>query len=319
MNTTQHYAAPAKGQNTAHNPVLQTAFVKIGQSGPTVDGRDIKPEWLLEAAASYQQETYTALIWPEHDRWGNNYGKVLGVEARKEDAVVSLFAKLAPNASYVCAQQYGQKLFFSMELQPNFAGTGKAYLVGLAVTDSPASLATQETRFFTAQQGTSPTYFLSSNCPALPPEPNMDDAGTEAAARSFMQALGHVFTKYFTAGDAPAKEADVEKKDDAIVALTTAVTAMQTSMGALVLSAQALEAKVEKLTEGTTDAAQPGTTQEGTTQANHAVSPMAGLEVQLAAITNSIADLTQRLSATMPGTQVSTTTGPAGSGEDILL
>ena len=34
----------------------------------------------------------------------------------------------------------GQKVHLSVEIDPNFAGSGKAYLVGMGVTDSPASL-----------------------------------------------------------------------------------------------------------------------------------------------------------------------------------
>ena len=36
----------------------------------------------------------------------------------------------------------GQKIYSSMEIMSNFADTGKAYLVGLAITDTPASLGT---------------------------------------------------------------------------------------------------------------------------------------------------------------------------------
>lgn len=41
----------------------------------------------------------------------------------------------------------GQKLFTSMEVSPKFADTGKAYLVGLAATDDPASLGTEMLAF----------------------------------------------------------------------------------------------------------------------------------------------------------------------------
>ncbi len=41
----------------------------------------------------------------------------------------------------------GQKLFTSMEVSPKFAGYGKAYLVGLAATDNPASLGTEMLTF----------------------------------------------------------------------------------------------------------------------------------------------------------------------------
>lgn len=40
-----------------------------------------------------------------------------------------------------------QKVYSSIEVNPSFAGTGKAYLEGLAVTDSPASLGTEMLKF----------------------------------------------------------------------------------------------------------------------------------------------------------------------------
>jgi hypothetical protein len=40
-----------------------------------------------------------------------------------------------------------QKLYTSIEVRPSFADTGEAYLVGLAVTDNPASLGTEMLEF----------------------------------------------------------------------------------------------------------------------------------------------------------------------------
>jgi hypothetical protein len=40
-----------------------------------------------------------------------------------------------------------QKVYASIEINPNFADTGEAYLVGLAVTDDPASLGTEMLQF----------------------------------------------------------------------------------------------------------------------------------------------------------------------------
>lgn len=37
----------------------------------------------------------------------------------------------------------GQKVYTSMEIRPNFSNSGKCYLIGLAVTDDPASLGTE--------------------------------------------------------------------------------------------------------------------------------------------------------------------------------
>lgn len=125
---------------------LTTDFVRIARSGKTIDGREIDPQWLLDMAETYDPSVYTALIWPDHFRMVN-FGKVLELATNETGGVVTLLARLQPNANYVMDNRYGQHLFFSMELAQNFAGTGKAYLVGLGVTDSPASLGTDELKF----------------------------------------------------------------------------------------------------------------------------------------------------------------------------
>ncbi|HEY0208634.1 GPO family capsid scaffolding protein, partial [Acerihabitans sp.] len=48
--------------------------------------------------------------------------------------------------------QSRQKIYTSMEVQPNFANSGKAYLVGLAITDDPASLGTEMLAFSASAQ-----------------------------------------------------------------------------------------------------------------------------------------------------------------------
>ncbi|EDP59452.1 phage capsid scaffolding protein [Vibrio sp. AND4] len=50
-----------------------------------------------------------------------------------------MFAKLEPNQYLLEANRLGQKLFTSIEPNPDYKGQGKCYLMGLAVTDSPAS------------------------------------------------------------------------------------------------------------------------------------------------------------------------------------
>ena len=119
---------------------LQTEFVKIAQSGACVDGREIKGQWLLDMAETYSPDTYTALIWPDHQRWQGNFGTVTELRAEEEGGVVSLFARLNPNERYAYVNEQRQKLFFSIEVAEDFARTGKAYLVGLASPISqPAS------------------------------------------------------------------------------------------------------------------------------------------------------------------------------------
>lgn len=128
-------------------PVLTTPMVKIAQSGPCADGRTIDPQWLRDMAETYDPSVYRAKIWPDHIRFGNTYGTVLDLAMEEDKGVVSLFASMAVNAQYVWDNQYDQRLSFSIEVGENFAGSGKAYLVGLGITDSPASLGTDELKF----------------------------------------------------------------------------------------------------------------------------------------------------------------------------
>ncbi len=60
---------------------------------------------------------------------------------------LALFAKITPTDDLIAMNKKLQKVYTSMEIQPNFANSGKCYLVGLAVTDDPASLGTEYLEF----------------------------------------------------------------------------------------------------------------------------------------------------------------------------
>lgn len=127
--------------------VLRTDFKRIGRSGPTTDGRVIDPAWIDQMATSYDPQLFTALIWPEHQRFAN-YGKVESLRATdNSEGGRDLWAVLSPNSFYIGSNQFGQKLFTSMEITFDFRKSGKAYLTGLGATDDPASAGTSEVRF----------------------------------------------------------------------------------------------------------------------------------------------------------------------------
>ena len=125
----------------------------IAMSGKTADGREISARHLQEMASQYNPEKYAARINLEHLRFifpypeVTGYGDVVELKAEKQaDGKTALLAKLAVNDNLQELWDADQKVFSSIEIHPDFSDTGKAYLVGVAVTDSPASLGT--TRHF---------------------------------------------------------------------------------------------------------------------------------------------------------------------------
>lgn len=135
---------------------LMTNWLCIAMEGETVDKRQMDRQWLIDAAETYNPELYTALIWPEHEQWYGNVGEVLALKAEEgDDGLVRLFAQLCPNNHLLQANRDGQLLFCSVELTPdgNFRGTGKCYLEGLGVTNTPASVGTTRLRFNKHKQG----------------------------------------------------------------------------------------------------------------------------------------------------------------------
>lgn len=125
----------------------------VATEGATIDGRAISRTWINEMADSYSLTEYTALIWPEHNRsnWskyeGNNWGIVEQLKAEKRSGKLRLLAKITPNEHLLSANAKQQKLFTSIEPNPDYKGQGNCYLMGLAVTDSPASSGTTRLTF----------------------------------------------------------------------------------------------------------------------------------------------------------------------------
>jgi len=128
-------------------------FFRIATEGATSDGRVIDRQMLLQMAAAYDPQTYGARINLEHIRgidprgMFQAYGDVVALKAEEQQGKMRLFAQLDPTAELVSLTKARQKIFCSMEVNPDFADTGEAYLTGLAITDNPASLGCEMLRF----------------------------------------------------------------------------------------------------------------------------------------------------------------------------
>lgn len=131
----------------------------VATEGTTADGRKISAEHLEQMAKNYDPAKYGARIWLEHirglmpDGAFNALGDVTALKTGKNaDGKTILLAAIEPTAELVKINQQKQKVYSSVEIDPDFADSGEAYLVGLAVTDSPASLGTSRLMFSAAQK-----------------------------------------------------------------------------------------------------------------------------------------------------------------------
>lgn len=135
----------------------KSKWFRIAVAGDTTDGREIQADWIIQMAANYDPNIYGARINMEHIRSSypdgvfGAYGDVLALKTEKVDIngeeKDALFAQIEPTESLIALNQKKQKVYTSMEVDDNFAKTGAAYLIGLAVTDSPASLGTEMLQF----------------------------------------------------------------------------------------------------------------------------------------------------------------------------
>ena len=136
---------------------LRSKWTHVAVEGATTDGRKIERSWIEEMAASYDRNTYGARINCEHirglgpDALFGSFGDVTALKAEEAEIAgvkkLALFAQIEPTESLVALNKKGQKVYTSIEIDPKFADSGKAYLVGIAVTDSPASLGTEALKF----------------------------------------------------------------------------------------------------------------------------------------------------------------------------
>lgn len=136
---------------------FRSKFFRVAVEGATTDGRTIERQWLVDAAETYNVNTYGARVWLEHYRSAlpdgpfKAYGDVVALKTEEVEIAgkkkLALFAQIEPTADLIALNKARQKIYTSIEIRPKFADTGRAYLDGIAVTDTPASLGTEMLTF----------------------------------------------------------------------------------------------------------------------------------------------------------------------------
>ncbi|MBU9297954.1 GPO family capsid scaffolding protein [Burkholderia multivorans] len=147
-----------------------TKWFRVAVEGATTDGRNIEREWILQMAAQYDPALYGARVNCEHIRGyapmsaNQPFGAYGDVTALKAEQITdgplkgkyALYAQLKPTQALIDLVNAKQKVYTSIEINFSFADTKQAYLVGLAVTDSPASLGTDILTFAASQGANNP-------------------------------------------------------------------------------------------------------------------------------------------------------------------
>jgi hypothetical protein len=203
---------------------FRSKFFRVAVEGATTDGRKIERSWIEQMAATYNADTYGSRVWVEHirsllpDSPFRAYGSVLAAKAEEVtvngEKKLALFVQIDPTDDLVnMVNVQKQKLYTSVEVQENFAGTGKAYLMGVAVTDTPASLGTEMLAFAAQNPDASPLKARKTNPDTLFSAAELVDieldevAPAAPPARSFSDRIKGMF-KPATPAPPPADEDD---------------------------------------------------------------------------------------------------------------
>lgn len=177
---------------------MPTKFFRVATSGPTIDGREITADQINQMAANYDPAKYGARVWLEHYRGTlpdspfKALGNVLALEARDvEGGKRGLFAQIEPLPELKAINKAGQKIYTSIEITTDFAKTGSAYLSGLAVTDSPASIGTEALKFTARDDGNK----LFSKAEETAIDLGDGAAADDAETKGMLQSLKDKFKK----------------------------------------------------------------------------------------------------------------------------
>lgn len=140
---------------------LKPKKFRVAVSGVTLSGREITPEMLHDAVETFSTEGWSPRVNVEHirgmsgDKPFGAVGDVIALSVQEDtiniagntEKVTALYATIQPNERAIELNKADQKVFTSIELWPNIRGTGKWGFVGLALTDTPDSPATERLEF----------------------------------------------------------------------------------------------------------------------------------------------------------------------------
>ncbi|MGB0894033.1 MAG: GPO family capsid scaffolding protein [Parashewanella sp.] len=248
---------------------LTTEWIRVATEGETFQNVQMQRQWLVDIAETYNTNTYSARIWPDHRRWYGAWGDVLEVKTEEQDGKLRLFVKLKPNSQLIQANEQDQKVFCSIEVDPNFAGTGKAYLYGIGVTDEPASLGAEKLKFSTSDERQRHAFGnpeqMVMNCPTDDNDSEDDENGLIKAFTSFVKHFSKTTTPNNPETKNPAEEEPMDKEQ---------FNSLMAKIGGIETKVNGLETKVENFSKELKADPEPKTDPEPTPEPkDESVSP----------------------------------------------
>lgn len=210
---------------------VTTDFIVIATEGQTIDGRAFKKEWFDKMAKNYDPEVYCAVINAEH--FYGNYGTVKELRVGKNSAgKATLEAKLIPEAALLNQEGPFKRVFTSVEILEDFPAPGDQYLVGLAITNTPASTGTTQLCFKTMD---------NRKVERFPSEELLFKESSSDKDASLVLSIISAIKEFFTTSNKPKEEEDT-MTDEQLKKITEPIATLQASVASL-------EAKfVEKFT-----------------------------------------------------------------------
>lgn len=258
----------------------KSKFFRVAVEGGTTDGRTITREWVEQMAQRYNQSTYGARVNMEHyrgfdpDGLFKMYGDVTAAKAEEVDIEgekrLALFVQIDPTPALVELNKKRQKVYTSVEIHPNLNGKG-AYLTGLAITDSPASLGTELLQFCAGAGDNSPLAARKQHKESLftaAQETVIEFEEEQDKGPGLLERVTALFTNHKK--QATADFSDVHQAVEAVANEVTAIDAdLRAKFTEQTATLTALTAKLESTTTDLTDLKATLAKQEGFTQPRH--------------------------------------------------
>lgn len=222
---------------------MKTKQFLLATAGSTVDGRNIDEAMIEQMANSYDPKTYGARLNIEHVRGVSPekpfraYGDVLELSVGDVDVNFNgktekrkgLYGVFDVTEDAKAINEQGQKVYPSIEIEPNFGGKGFAYLMGCALTDSPAAIATERLQFNRAVPGTIQVTADVSGIAAAPLE-FADEKNDVIEGAGFLKGLNSVLEGFAAKFAAPKKDEPVAPAAPAVLDVA-AITGLFTAFG----------------------------------------------------------------------------------------